>query len=299
MLQQHAEDDRDGLGRVAAGVVGDAEVGKCGELRLGVAAECVHEFGERYRRAATKLERQLLALPRELADGSGLHQLAMVENGAVGADLLHVGQLVARDQHRGARRLTGDNLLDVEGAARVETGGRFVEQQHLGVTDERRRDAHPLGHAVRELGAPLGGRVGEAHLCQHTGGFGVGGAVVHAHEAGIVGELRCDGHLGGEPGILGQHRHPAAEGVEVAHLHAQDAGRTAAGPEDGGEDAEGGGLARAVGAQQAVDGTARYLEREGVHGALVAVELGERVDADGGVGVAHRSRLRRRRSASA
>jgi hypothetical protein len=39
-------------------------------------------------------------------------------------------------------------------------------------------------------------------------------------------------------GILRQHRHAAAQGVEVANFHAENAGRTAAGSEDGGEDGE-------------------------------------------------------------
>ena len=66
-----------------------------------------------------------------------------MEDGNPVADVLHVGQEVPRE-HDGLALLAEvpDQLLDLGRADRVQAGGRLVEQDQLGIVDQRR--ARPI-----------------------------------------------------------------------------------------------------------------------------------------------------------
>ena len=68
----------------------------------------------------------------------------------------HLAHQVARDKDRSP--LPGQALQEVAHPADpvgVETVHRFVEEQHLGVAEQRRRDTEPLAHAEGELSGAL------------------------------------------------------------------------------------------------------------------------------------------------
>ena len=70
----------------------------------------------------------------------------------------------------------------------------------------------------------------------------------------------------------------------LQHVEALDAGRAVGGSDEPGEDLHGGGLAGAVGSQEAYDLTALHVEGDAVHRGVGAVALDEILDIDGGHG---------------
>jgi hypothetical protein len=81
-------------------------------------------------------------------------------------------------------------------------------------------------------------------------------------------ELRVEGRLLEHDADLGAHPATLAHHVEAEQLGAPRRRRN-----QGREDAEGGGLARTVGSQQAEEGALRHLEVEAIEGAHVPVAL--------------------------
>ncbi len=78
------------------------------------------------------------------------------------AELLDLGQQVAREHHRDP--LVGqppDQQAHVPHAARIEAGGRLVEQQQLRIAQQRGGDSEPLAHAVRVAPDPIAGPLGQ------------------------------------------------------------------------------------------------------------------------------------------
>ena len=80
-----------------------------------------------------------------------------------GAQLLELGEDVAADEDGLAERAElAEQLAQLDPGARVEAGGGLVEQQHLGVVDERVGEAQALLHAARQaldVGVALVGEV--------------------------------------------------------------------------------------------------------------------------------------------
>ena len=191
--------------------------------------------------------------------------------GAYGLDLLHdVGgeedRLVLAD-------LTdeGADFLELVG---VEAGGGLVEDEHVGVVDERLSEADALLVALGELGDALVGFGGEAchadHLLHPVAGIG------DLIDAGGEGEELADIHLHVERVLLGEVADVGAdrEGVVVDALSANQHVALGGGDEAG-DDLHEGGFAGAVGAEEADDFAFFGGEADVVEGALLAVVFGD------------------------
>ena len=77
--------------------------------------------------------------------------LAVIDDRDARAQLLELGQDVAADDDRLAEGAQlAEQLPQLDAGARVEAGRGLVEQQHLGVVDERVGEAEPLLHAARQ-----------------------------------------------------------------------------------------------------------------------------------------------------
>ena len=152
----------------------------------------------------------------------------------------------------------GDRLQQRPGHEHVEAGGRFVEDQHRRIVDDGPGDRDLLLHAGRHLRAehvanfvhlqPLEDRFHP--LAEQLVGHAVEPAEVLDHFPGR--HAVVDGGVGRDEADLVPHQRRLRE-----HVEAVDGRRAAGGPEHGAEDAQGGRLARAVGAEQAVDLTRR------------------------------------------
>jgi hypothetical protein len=179
---------------------------------------------------------------------------------------------VARQQHGAA--LGGQGLqqgANPEDAGGVEAVDRLVEQQHWRVAEQGGGDAEALGHAEGEAAHPLAGDAAQADLVEDLVDPGAGDAVAEREaQQVVVGTAAGVGGVGLERGAdLPQwprvvpvgpavHGHPACcWGVEAE------------------DQAHGGGLAGAVGPQEAGDLVRGHGEGEVVDGQRVAVALGQ------------------------
>ncbi len=222
-----------------------------------------------------------LALQQDAAPGQEHHPVA---------DLGHLVHVVAGPQHAAAVGLGGgdDMGADVPGGGRVDRGGGLVQQQQLGVVEHGLGQGHAglfagrqqpaLGHAVvhqvvlgQELVDPRLQVLHAVDQAEHlevllhrqvAGQGGVGG--------GEVGVGQGLGPVGGEVDAVDMHL--PRRGLQHAHDHA-----------------DGGGLARAVGPDQADDLAGGHLERDAIHRDQAVVDLLEAGDGqDGGEGGGHR-----------
>ena len=99
---------------------------------------------------------------------AGLHHAAALQDGHVGADLLHHRHLVGND-HGGDAHAPVDVLdqpEDAAGGGGVQGGGGLVAQQHLGIGGQGAGDGDALLLAAGELGRVGVGLVGQAHDVQ-------------------------------------------------------------------------------------------------------------------------------------
>ena len=84
----------------------------------------------------------------DLRDATAGEDAAAVDDRDRGAQLLQLGQDVAADDDGLAQRAQlAEQLAQLDPGARVQAGGRLVEQQHGRVVDERMRKAETLLHA--------------------------------------------------------------------------------------------------------------------------------------------------------
>ena len=197
-------------------------------------------------------------------------------------------EVLRGQQHGGAVRDEAlDRLPQADAAARVEAGRRLVEEQDRRVGDEGGREVEAAAHAAGVgLGHALGG-VGELEALEQLAGARLAPPREHAveaadhHEVLLAGEVLVDrGVLPGEPD-LGAQRARVTDDVEAG-----DAGAARVRRQQGGEDADGRGLAGAVGAEDAQYGARRDLEVDAVERAHLAERLHE--SADAGLPARHR-----------
>ena len=164
-------------------------------------------------------------------------------------------------------------------------GGRLVEEQHRRAGDERGREVEPAAHAAGVgLGRPVAG-VLELEALEQLSRAGARRPLAQVVEAPDhlevleAGEVLVDrGVLAGEPDARAQRRRLLDD------VEARDARAARVGLEQRGEDAHGGRLAGAVGAEQAEDGALARLQVDPVERDDVPVRLGEALSDDGWFG---------------
>ena len=82
---------------------------------------------------------------REVGELAGEDDPALVDDDDVLAEVLDQIELVAREQHRGARaRDLGEEVAHVPDRNRIEPGERFVEHEEIRFVHERRDQLDPL-----------------------------------------------------------------------------------------------------------------------------------------------------------
>ena len=151
-----------------------------------------------------------------------------------------------------------DQAAELEDAGRVEPVDRLVEDQQLGVAQQAARDAEPLAHAERVAPDAVVGARREPDALERAGDAAVGAAVarggVHvqvlaARQVGVEARLLDDRADAGERGG------PLGRQVVAEQAHAAG-GRLG----EAEQQADEGGLAGAVGAEEAERGAARHRQ---------------------------------------
>jgi hypothetical protein len=194
---------------------------------------------------------------------------------------------VLRGQQDG--RPAGDAVLDRvpqrAAAARVEAGGRLVEEQHRRAGDERGREVEPAAHAARVgLGGAVAG-VLELELLEQIARALHGTGPCRGVEASDHLEVLEAGEVLVDSGVLPGE---ADGGAQLRRLggdvEAGDAGAPGVRLEQRREDPHRGRLAGAVWPQEAEHGALLRLEVDAVEGDHIAVGLGQAAGGDGGLG---------------
>src|SRR5581483_8854437 len=270
-----------------------------GALDLAAHAAAVHVIGADVRHARNDLQRVDQLSPRRL--GFELDAIAALQTlGEVLGSILGRDLPVADDHHPPAghadlgQDVRGQDdgvlaaqafdelsgLIDLLG---VETDGWLVQDDDVGIVDQRLGDAHPLLVALRELAYELA-----AHVFDLTGVQSVLEPLADAArrqplEPGDELEVRLDRHLGVERHRFGQIADALpglqrlAEHVVAGHSHGPRGRR-----HEAGDDAHGGRLSGPIGTQKAEDLALLHGEADVAHRQLVGVALAQVLHFDHG-----------------
>ena len=170
-------------------------------------------------------------------------------------EMVGLVEVLRGEQHVGA---VGDQRADrvpqLDAAARIETGGRLVEQQQPGPADEAGAEVEAAAHAAGvRAHRPVGG-VGEAQLLEHGGASRRGAGARVAEQPGDHLDVLPPGHGGLDRGVLAGEatRRRTAAGWRATSMPATWS-VPGVGPEQGGDKAHERRLAGAVGSEQRHD----------------------------------------------
>ena len=234
---------------------------------------------------------------QQVGDLAELLQLAVVQDRDPVADVLHVGQQVAAQDDRLALvAQLADQVLHLGRADRVEARGRLVEQDQLGVVDQRLGQADPPLHALgvfAELACLAAFRptmsISRSTRLRPLGRRDVEQPAVEVERLLGVEELV-------EVRLLGQVADPLVLG-DVGGRLVEDQRLALGGEEQAEQQLDRGRLARAVGAEQAedlapMDLQVERLQRLDLRAAPeVAVDLGQVPGLDDDVTAHHEGAL--------
>ena len=130
-------------------------------------------------------------------------------------------RVVAGDHARAARR-RADQRLDQLGGVRVEVGGRLVEQQQLGVVQDRAGDRGALDHPARVGVDRVVGAAAQADGVQQL----LDARVRRAVQAGVEAQVLARGEVAVEQRRVAEEADPAADRPAlVGQLVAEHASR--------------------------------------------------------------------------
>src|SRR3954447_13957461 len=265
---------------------GDAAVARHLERERLVAAGVVAERSGRQVELAGVVEAQpdvaagdepLELLRRALGDHA-----PVVEHGHAVGQAVGLLEVLGGEEDRHARGdEPADDLPHRVAAPRVQPGGRLVEEDHARLADQRHRQVETAPHAARVGGGRALRRVEQLEALEQLGGAppALGPAepvqIGHQDQVLLAGEEVVDG------GELAGHADRRAHGVrllaDVVPRHPELAG---VGADQRREDLHHRRLARAVRAEQGVDGARRDVEVDAVEHDMVLEGLAEAADRD-------------------
>ncbi len=221
----------------------------------------------------------------DVRDATLGQHLAAIDDRDAGAQLLELGQDVAADEDRLAQRAQfAEQLAKLDPCPRVEAGGGLVEEQDLGVVDERVRQAEPLLHAARQRLDVLVALVAEVdeleEVADHASSAGRRDAVAASEEVEVLPDL----HVVVDPEHVRHEPDDAPHLIGVpGHRPARDLGLPGRRTKERGEHAQDRGLAGAVGPDQPEDLTGLDRQVDAGHRQRAVVPLDQALGPqDGG-----------------
>ena len=215
------------------------------------------------------------ALSSQLIDGALGHHAAAGDNADAVAQALHQIQLVGgEDDRHTCPGAVGEHRAHHVHRDGVEAGKRLVQDENVGVVDKRRGELDALLVAQGEVVELVAQALAETELLEQLGAALLGGFAVDAVQLGQENKLVQDLFLAVQAAFLG-HVADAAAGVVVKRVPVEEHLARIGGEHTEG-DAHRGGLAGAVGADEAVhlavvDGKTHAVEGLDVAEALVQV----------------------------
>ena len=170
-----------------------------------------------------------------------------------------------REDHEAAGAAhVAQQILDEDGIQRVEPGEGLVEDEDVGIVQERARDLHLLLHPFRELVDAAPGGLRQADPIEPLLGAGPGRPAGEPLEHAEVDQDLPHLLLAVEAALLGQVADPVAVGALERPAVQKDF--SCVRDEDAHEESEKGGLPRPVGPEEPEDFAPAHLERDVVHG---------------------------------
>ena len=164
---------------------------------------------------------------------------------------------------------------DVDGDG-VQAREGLVEDEEPGVADEGGGELDALLIAQGQLLDVVPAPFGQAQALGPLLGGALGPGPVRAVEAGEVGQLPADLHLGVQAALLGHVADAAARGG--VHRRAVPGHGSAVALKDAHDDAHGGRLAGAVGPHEADELVGAHVEGQGVEGLEAPISFGQMCD---------------------
>ena len=218
----------------------------------------------------------------ELGAGPLGHDPAVVDDRDLVGKLVGFLQVLGGEQHRGAGRGDlADQLPHLDLAARVHARGGLIEEQQVGGHDQAGPDVEPAAHPGRVANHRTAGRAGQVEGGEQVIGSLFAGGAGQAAQPAEDDQVLIPGQIVIEGGELAGHGHPCPDRIHLAHhVEPQDTGGAAVRPGQGGQDADGGGLARPVGAEEPEHLAAPDREVDPVQCPGLAVGLDQTVRLD-------------------
>jgi hypothetical protein len=214
------------------------------------------------RLAQRELQARPADLPLQLRRGAAGDHPAVVDHHDLVGELVGLVEVLGRQQQRHA---VGDELADhlphPHPARRVQARRRLVEEQHGRPRHEAGGEVQAPAHPARVLlEDPLGG-ICELELLEQGGRSGLCLGAAQAAQAPDHHEVLAAGQDLVERGVLRRDADLALHGGRFAeHVVAGDSGRAAVGNAQGRQDADRGGLARAVWPENTENRARRHLQ---------------------------------------
>ncbi|AOW89547.1 hypothetical protein BC342_26840 [Streptomyces olivaceus] len=218
----------------------------------------------------------------QLARGAVRDDAAVVDDGDGVRELVGLLQVLGGEQDGGAvRHQVLHGLPGVGPAPRVETGGGLVQEDHGGPRGQGARQVQAAAHTAGETPAGPVGRVGEREPVEQLAGAAPGRPAAHAVQPGDELEVLPRGQPLVDGGVLAGQADAGPYGLRrVADVVPGDRGPAAVRAQQRGQDAHRGGLARAVGAEQAEDAARRGPQVDARQRPAVAEAPGEALGHD-------------------
>ena len=197
------------------------------------------------------------------------------------ADGVDLREDVGREQDGPLAAEAADRLPDPDDLPRIEPHRRLVEDEDGRTVDERSREGRPLAETLREVfHLPV------RHLCQEAALDRLADSpgdlrAADAFEAGAVGQVLPDAHLGIEGRGFGEVTEARARALRVGHdVVSRDPGRAGGRRQEPGQDPHRGRLPRPVRAEKPDDLSFGHGERDVGDGDLGREALREVFDFD-------------------
>ena len=121
------------------------------------------------------------------------HDLAALDDQHPVTELLRLWQDMGGQKYRVIPTQFGDQLPHFADLARVQTGGRLVQDDQLRVVHQSLGDAHPLAEAFGQVADQVVRAVVDGNLAHHP--LHGRSAVLHAPQAGHEMQVVADRHL--------------------------------------------------------------------------------------------------------
>ena len=282
---------RDGLRDLVRSAQFDAgsrgKIGNLGNQRtatVGVQVSALAVGGAHFPDASQALEtlQQIWGVPakaeaQEEAAGNGSLQLlrgsqsddaAMINDGEALTQRVGLFHVVSGQQNRFAALVVfADDFPQEQTGLRVQASTRLVQEKDLRIVHHGASDGETLHHAAGESANHLVGAIGELEAVEKSfrtlGAFVRGNAEIGAMEGqNLAGSKRKI-----QIGALGDNANQALDGdLLLPHVVFADEGLATGGADARSKNANGGGLAGAVGPQQAEDFSRQYFKRDSIEG---------------------------------